>query len=191
MAWRSYAAAFVLAAMVANPTAAGPYEDGLRAFARSEYSAALEFLRPLAHAGNSKAQHYVGLIYEGGFGVRRNYVVAAAWYRLAAHQGYAPAQRNLAILYYHNRGKSPVHAPTPPEKPWRPEDIAEEPKRPKTSDGLRSPGSGNDRATSDNSIPLRQVDDPARRTTVIWRQPKECEFFDGPGQPLCATLVVP
>jgi TPR repeat protein len=39
-----------------------------------------------------------------GQGVRRNNVEAAKWFRLSANQGYAEAQRSLALLYATGQG---------------------------------------------------------------------------------------
>lgn len=52
-----------------------------------------------AQQGDAEAQNTLGLLYEKGQGVARDYVQAAAWYRLAAEQGNADAQCNLARLY--------------------------------------------------------------------------------------------
>ena len=46
---------------------AGPYEDGLAAYMRSDYSAALALFRPLAVEGNAEAQKYTSLRQMFGF----------------------------------------------------------------------------------------------------------------------------
>ena len=46
------------------------------------------------------AQYSVALCYDKGWGVNRNFTEAARFYRMAAENGYAPAQYNLGLLYY-------------------------------------------------------------------------------------------
>ena len=56
------------------------FEDGVRAYLAQEYSAALDFWRPLAEEGNAPAQFGMGLSYENGRGVERDPTQAAVWY---------------------------------------------------------------------------------------------------------------
>jgi TPR repeat protein len=69
---------------------------GEAALARGDYSAAVEFFRPLAQSGNSRAQDRLAEMYAGGFGVTKNYNQAYIWYSLAARGGSttAPANRD-------------------------------------------------------------------------------------------------
>ena len=46
----------------------------------------------------------LGVAYEHGFGVERDYRAAANWYRSSALKGNAQAQNNLGELYYYGRG---------------------------------------------------------------------------------------
>ncbi|MEE8482628.1 MAG: SEL1-like repeat protein [Acidiferrobacterales bacterium] len=46
-----------------------------------------------AHAGNSEAQLEMGILYEYGFRMQGNRVVALAWYQLAADQGNERAEK--------------------------------------------------------------------------------------------------
>ncbi len=63
-----------------------------------------------AENGDAIAQYLVGVAYdvpyrdEGWEGVKQDFGEAAAWYRKAAEQGYAPAQNGLAGLYLHGQG---------------------------------------------------------------------------------------
>ena len=57
-----------------------------------------------ARDGDSLAQSRLGLMYELGRGVPRNYAEAARWYRAAARQGDAVAQFNLGNLYATGQG---------------------------------------------------------------------------------------
>jgi hypothetical protein len=67
---------------------------GEAALARGDYSAAVEFFRPLAQSGNSRAQDRLAEMYAGGFGVTKNYNQAYIWYSLAARGGSTTALAN-------------------------------------------------------------------------------------------------
>ena len=43
-------------------------------------------------------------MYDKGEGVRQDYLKARQWYEKAANQGYAQAQFNLGVIYYHGKG---------------------------------------------------------------------------------------
>jgi TPR repeat protein len=49
--------------------------------------AGLEDIRAAAEAGDAEAQLELGILYEYGFGMKDNEVVALAWYLLAAERG--------------------------------------------------------------------------------------------------------
>ncbi|MDI9407952.1 MAG: hypothetical protein QM523_01755 [Candidatus Pacebacteria bacterium] len=59
---------------------------------------------PKAEAGDAECQNIVGLSYEKGNGVPKDYSQAAAWYRKAADQGNPYSQKNLGDLYYSGNG---------------------------------------------------------------------------------------
>ena len=42
--------------------------------------------------------------YDKGRGVPQDYAQAVKWYRLAADQGHAEAQRDLGVMYFYERG---------------------------------------------------------------------------------------
>jgi Sel1 repeat len=65
-------------------TAWADYQAGMDAYGRGDYAAALRELRPLAEQGDSGAQFYLGLLYENGDGVPRDFVKARQWYEKAA-----------------------------------------------------------------------------------------------------------
>jgi hypothetical protein len=52
-----------------------------------------------AESGDVVAQHNLGVRYENGEGLRRDYTEALKWYRKAAESGYAPSQNNLGNMY--------------------------------------------------------------------------------------------
>jgi TPR repeat protein len=66
---------------------AGPWEDGMVAYNRGDYVPAVKLFRPLAQAGNAKAQNAMGVMYRKGEGVARNSAKAFMWFSLAAKKG--------------------------------------------------------------------------------------------------------
>ena len=83
---------------------AGPGEDGVSAFERGDYTAALWLWRPLAEKGNATAQYLIGHMYDRGLGVPQDDVMAVEWYRKAAEQGDASAQLKLGVRYAKGEG---------------------------------------------------------------------------------------
>jgi len=81
------------------PADAGPFEDGLAAANLGDFETAFRLWRPLAEQGNAGAQNSLGKIYEDGLSVPQDDAEAVKWYRMAADQGYAVAQFNLAVMY--------------------------------------------------------------------------------------------
>lgn len=73
-------------------------DAGQRALGRSDYATALKELQPLAERGNSEAQFALGRMYSYGWGVKKDELEAARWYREAASQGHAKARRLLLNL---------------------------------------------------------------------------------------------
>ena len=97
-----------VAALVALVFFAGPswadFADGVAAYNRGDYEAALAEWRPLADQGNAIAQFSLGVLYEFGQGVPENPVAASLLYRLGAEQGNPFAQKALGVLYNAGRG---------------------------------------------------------------------------------------
>ncbi len=89
----------VLALAFLAPAQAASLRAGLAAYDRQDFNAAAAILRPLAIAGDPRAQSYVGYMYETGRGFPQNYNVAAYWYFRAANQGESTAQYMLGLLY--------------------------------------------------------------------------------------------
>jgi TPR repeat protein len=75
--------------------AAGPWEDGMVAYNRGDYVPAMKLFRPLAQAGNPKAQNVLGVMYRKGEGVGRSSTRAFMWFSLAAKKGDANAKASL------------------------------------------------------------------------------------------------
>lgn len=60
--------------------------------------------RSNAETGDAFSQEFLGLAYECGRGVGKDYKQAAVWYRKAAEQGDSQAQSSLGSLYFSGRG---------------------------------------------------------------------------------------
>ena len=58
----------------------------------------------MAEAGDQYAQAHLGLMYQYGYGVDKNYSTAVEWYRKAAEQGHAGAQYYLGNMYCFGQG---------------------------------------------------------------------------------------
>ena len=67
------------------------FNKGVTAYQAGNYKAALAEWRPLAHAGNARAQNFLGFMYDNGEGVLEDDLEAVKWYRLAAEQGNSKA----------------------------------------------------------------------------------------------------
>ncbi len=97
---RTIAAMLLLAAGL---YAAG-FQDGLDAYNRGDYAAALKEWQPLAEAGEPHSEYNLGLMYARGQGVPQDYQKACDWYRKAAEKGVAAAQYNLGVIYANGQG---------------------------------------------------------------------------------------
>jgi TPR repeat protein len=73
---------------------AGPFEDGVNAYDRADYSTAMRLWRPLADQGNPAAQSNVALMYAKGQGVPKDYVQAYMWSSLSAARGHQEGVKN-------------------------------------------------------------------------------------------------
>jgi TPR repeat protein len=94
--------AFVLCAQAA----AGPIEDAAAAKHRGDLASAEQILGPVAERGDVRAQYALGELYADP-GSKQDVPKAAAWFRKAAGQGYAPAQAMLGGMYAMGGGVAP------------------------------------------------------------------------------------
>jgi TPR repeat protein len=85
------------------PALAG-FREGYYAYHHGDYAKAAKEFRPLAESGLANAQYFLGVMYENGQGVPKDYEVAYRWYVEAAYQGHVPAQNNLGALYEEGQG---------------------------------------------------------------------------------------
>lgn len=92
--WTVAGAVAVLLSGTAIATA-GPWEDGMVAYNRGDYVPAMKLFKPLAQAGNAKAQNVLGVMYRKGEGVARSSTRAFMWFSLAAGKGDPDAKVSL------------------------------------------------------------------------------------------------
>ena len=76
----------------ASAAVAGPWEDGMAAYNRGDYTPAIRLFRPLAEQGNPKAQNVLGVMFRKGEGVPKNPARAHMWFSFAAKRGEAGAR---------------------------------------------------------------------------------------------------
>jgi TPR repeat protein len=107
---KTFLAGGVLVLALIGVAVAGPLEDGIAAYQKGNYAAAMSYWRPLADQGNARAQFNLGLLYGHGQGVPQDYAQAIAWYRKAADQGNADAQFNLGAAYDNGQGVAQDYA---------------------------------------------------------------------------------
>ena len=72
-----------------------------------EAEAGLDYLRRAAGRGNVTAMINLGMYYQAGIRIRRNYGEAFKWFRLAADRGNAAGQIAAGYCYYLGRGVTP------------------------------------------------------------------------------------
>jgi len=95
----------LLLLLIAAPAVrSNQFTDGRQAFLAGDYERALQLWRPLAEAGDRRAQFGLGTLHYEGAGVDRDMAEAARWFRRSAEQGYPPAEFNLGNAYKHGRG---------------------------------------------------------------------------------------
>jgi len=87
----------VLLALTAGARA--DFDTGLVKFEQGDFYGAQEELRPLADAGDPRAQYVMGVMALNGLAGEAQPNEGAAWLKLAAEQNYVEAQVELARLY--------------------------------------------------------------------------------------------
>ena len=80
--------------------------EGLAAYDKAQYAAAMHELTPLAEKGHAKAQYRLGKMFNLGQGLPPDKKEAAKWFHLAAQQGLAEAQGALGYLCLVGEGVS-------------------------------------------------------------------------------------
>ncbi len=74
------------------------------AFEKGDYATAIPIWKVRAEQGDLEAQNFLGIHYQLGLGVRRDFVLAKKWYEKSARSGYPDAQRNLGLMYESGQG---------------------------------------------------------------------------------------
>ena len=94
------AGALVMAVLIlgASGALADPWEDGMAAYNRGDYVPAMALLRPLARAGNARAQAAIGAMYRKGQGVAKSSAHAFMWLSIAAARGDAVARTEISEM---------------------------------------------------------------------------------------------
>jgi uncharacterized protein len=96
---RGIFAAALLVVFIAQTVAAQNYQKGLEAAQRGDFVTALREWTPLAEQGDAAAQWGLGVVFEHGKGIPKDYAEAMKWYLMAAEQGYTLAMLNLSNMY--------------------------------------------------------------------------------------------
>ena len=91
--------AAMLILLLSHSLSAADFSDGDVAYKGGDYQLAAEIWKPLAEAGNPRAQFALGSLYDDGLGVAQNHVASSYWFERAAEQGLAIAQFNLGNAY--------------------------------------------------------------------------------------------
>lgn len=103
--WNHVIGLLAAVVLVAAPVAvSADVSTGLAAYHDGDYEAALKNFVPEAEKGDPLAQTALGIMYQNGRGVKRDFAKAKAWYEKAAEQGDEIAQNNLAYMYWKGQG---------------------------------------------------------------------------------------
>lgn len=95
--------------------ASSEVDSGWNAYLASDYATAWRAIKPLAEAGDPRAQYYLGTMYNHGHGAPRDLRLAAEWYEKAARAGHPDAPFTLGfLLYYGSEGVAPNSAAAAP-----------------------------------------------------------------------------
>jgi uncharacterized protein len=88
----------------ATEPAVRPPRDGIAAYGRGDYAAALRLLPPLALQGDPLAKRLLGFMYSEGKGTPQDFEKAAGWFWSAAEMGDAASQAVLGGMYIRGEG---------------------------------------------------------------------------------------
>lgn len=101
----AYLAGAIAAMMVAG-AAGADVKQGVDAWSRGDYKAAVDIWRPLAAAGDADAQFNLGQAFKLGRGVAANLPTATEWFRKAAAQGHSQAIDNYGLALFQDGKKT-------------------------------------------------------------------------------------
>ena len=77
-----------------NIALSNSFKNGLDAAKSGDFETAIEIFLPLAETSDAPSQEMLGLFFEQGLGVQKDYPKAFKWTQLAAQQGLPDAQKN-------------------------------------------------------------------------------------------------
>lgn len=101
--WMLYILLACILVLAGMPAHAG-MPEGESAYERKDYRTANNEFLPLATAGNSEAQYYLGKIYLFGEGVPEDEIKSLDWYTKSAQHGHIVSQSMLGTIFL-NGGK--------------------------------------------------------------------------------------
>jgi len=99
-----FALSFCLAGISATAQYAPENEAGLAAAQAGDMQAAWDIWKPLADAGDARAQSNIGVMYDNGAVVAEDDAEALRWFTLSAEGGFPTGQFNLAVMYKDGTG---------------------------------------------------------------------------------------
>lgn len=102
------AAAAALLAASSPALAAKTVRDGIAAWQRADYPAAVAIWRPLAEKGDADAAFNMGQAYRLGRGVAVDLATAQSWLEKAARSGHLDAQTTLGLLLFDSGSRDPA-----------------------------------------------------------------------------------
>ncbi|MBW4329589.1 SEL1-like repeat protein [Stakelama sp. CBK3Z-3] len=88
--------------LIAAMPAVADVKDGVDAWTRGDFAAAVAQWRGPAERGDADAQFNLGQAYKLGRGVPRDLTIAQSWYHKAAVQGHREAQDNYGLALFEN-----------------------------------------------------------------------------------------
>ena len=95
---------FAIFALAAAPAfvSAQSVKEGIDAWQKADYAAAVAIWRPLAEKGDADAAFNLGQAYRLGRGVQTNLGAAQTWFERAARDGHLDAQTTLGLMLFQN-----------------------------------------------------------------------------------------
>lgn len=98
--------ALIMTALALAAPALADTKQGVDAWQRGDFAAAVATWRPLAIAGDADAQFNLGQAYKLGRGVPADLKQAEGWYRRAALQGHPQAEDNYGLILFENGSRA-------------------------------------------------------------------------------------
>lgn len=86
--------------LISSSQVSAGIREGIEANKRGDYREAVRHFRPLAEAGDPKAQHLLGMMYHSGYGVPKKHCEALKWFQRAADQDHLDSQAMIGTMYY-------------------------------------------------------------------------------------------